>query len=76
MQWITVKLGDTVVQQHPIEKDVISIGRARDNEIVIENLSVSRNHARIRREGESFAIADLNSANGTFVNGVKISGKQ
>jgi pSer/pThr/pTyr-binding forkhead associated (FHA) protein len=73
MAEIIVKLGDQVLQTYPIRKDTISIGRARDNEIVVENLSVSRNHARIRREGGKYVVVDLNSANGSFVNGVKIT---
>lgn len=51
----------------------MSIGRSRDNDVVIENLSVSRNHGRVRRQGNKFVLTDLNSANGTFVNGVRIS---
>ncbi|MEQ8819518.1 MAG: FHA domain-containing protein [Sumerlaeia bacterium] len=73
MPEIIVKLGDQVVQRYKMDKDVLSIGRARDNDIVVENLSVSRNHARIRHEGGRFVLTDLNSANGSFVNGVKIS---
>jgi len=70
---IIVKLGDNVVHRYVFDKDVISIGRARDNDVVIENLSVSRNHARVRKEGGRFILTDLNSANGTFVNGVRIT---
>ncbi len=73
MAVIVVKLGDNVVQRYRIEKDVVSIGRARDNDIVVENLSVSRNHARIRLENSSYVLTDLNSANGCFVNGVKLT---
>ncbi len=73
MAEIIVKLGDQVLQTYSIRKDTISIGRARDNEIVVENLSVSRNHARIRREDGKYVVVDLNSANGSFVNGVKIT---
>lgn len=73
MAVIVVKLGDSVVQRFKIDKDVVSIGRARDNDVVVENLSVSRNHARIRVEGGKFILTDLNSANGCFVNGVKLT---
>ena len=73
MPEIIVTLGDTVVNKYVFEKDIVSIGRSRDNDVVIENLAVSRNHARIRRENGRFYISDLNSANGTFVNGNQIS---
>jgi pSer/pThr/pTyr-binding forkhead associated (FHA) protein len=73
MPHIIVKLGDKIVKNFPVTKDVVSVGRAKDNDIVLENLSVSRNHARIRREGEQMVLVDLNSANGVFVNGVRVS---
>ena len=73
MPEIIVTLGDNTVSKFVFDKDVVSIGRSRDNDICIENLAVSRNHARIRRENGSFFLSDLNSANGTFVNGVQIT---
>ncbi len=73
MPELIVKLGDSVVQRYVIDKDLISIGRAKDNDVVIENLSVSRNHARIRRQGNAYILTDLNSSNGTFVNNVRIT---
>jgi pSer/pThr/pTyr-binding forkhead associated (FHA) protein len=73
MPEIIVKLGDSVVHKYFFDKDILSIGRARDNDIVIENLSVSRNHARVRRQDGKYILTDLNSANGTYVNGVKVT---
>ncbi|MCD6385058.1 FHA domain-containing protein, partial [Candidatus Sumerlaeota bacterium] len=73
MTEIIVKLGDNVVHKYFFDKDILNIGRARDNDIVIENLAVSRNHARIRRVEGKYILTDLNSANGTFVNGVRIT---
>ncbi|MBX7246829.1 MAG: FHA domain-containing protein [Candidatus Sumerlaeaceae bacterium] len=73
MPELILKLGDSVLQTFVFDKDIISVGRSRDNDIVIENLSVSRNHARIRRQGGKYVLTDLNSANGTLVNGVKVS---
>ncbi len=73
MAELLIKIGDAVVNKYIFDKDVVSIGRAKGNDIVLENLSVSRNHARIKKEGDQYFIVDLNSANGTFVNGVKIT---
>jgi len=73
MAEIIVKLGVNVVQKYIFDKEVVGIGRGRDNDIVIENLSVSRNHARIRLKDDRYILTDLNSANGTYVNGVKIT---
>ena len=49
-----------------------NIGRARDNQIVLQAASVSRHHAWIKSEGEDFVVFDVGSANGTFVNGEQI----
>ncbi len=73
MPEIIVKLGDRIIHRYFFDKDTLTIGRARDNDIVIENLSVSRNHSRIKREDSRFYLTDMNSANGTTVNGVKIT---
>lgn len=73
MPELILKLGDTIVQRFVFDKDIMSIGRSRDNDVVIENLSVSRNHARIRRQNGKYILTDLNSANGTFVNGIRVS---
>ena len=52
----------------------LRVGRSRDNEIIIDDTSVSRNHAVLIISGNSFSIRDNNSTNGTFVNGSKIYG--
>lgn len=54
--------------------EVLRIGRAPDNDIVVSELSVSRYHAELRRSGYRVALVDLGSANGTTVNGTRISG--
>jgi pSer/pThr/pTyr-binding forkhead associated (FHA) protein len=73
MPELILKLGDSIIQTFVFDKDIMSVGRSRDNDVVIENLSVSRNHARIRRQTGKYILTDLNSANGTFVNGVRVS---
>lgn len=55
------------------EKDVITIGRTRENDLVINNIKVSRQHARLEKLGNDWFIKDLDSSNGTFVNGKKIN---
>ncbi|MDZ4870631.1 MAG: Vitamin B12 import ATP-binding protein BtuD [Chroococcidiopsis cubana SAG 39.79] len=54
----------------------LTIGRDEQNDIAIDHPTVSRYHARISRQDGTFAIADLNSSNGTFVNGKRVSGSQ
>jgi signal transduction histidine kinase len=49
-----------------------SIGRSAENEIVLEGGRVSRRHAILQRAGDGWTIVDLESHNGTFVNGLRI----
>src|SRR5262245_21125670 len=63
--------GPSVVRQLPTK--VLRIGRAPDNDVVIPELSVSRHHAELRKVGGTYQIVDLNSHNGTFVNGQRVS---
>jgi hypothetical protein len=52
--------------------DGMRIGRADDNDVTIPDGRASRHHARIVAEGDGFAIEDLQSSNGTFVDGVAV----
>ncbi|MGZ3708519.1 MAG: FHA domain-containing protein, partial [Bdellovibrionota bacterium] len=58
--------------QFELKQDEISIGRGKDCDIVLNDKKASRKNAIIRRAGISFIIKDLESANGTYVNGVKV----
>jgi len=52
-----------------LDKDEISIGRDKGNDIRIPDRSISRRHCLIKTDGETFTIIDFESFNGTFVNG-------
>jgi hypothetical protein len=52
-----------------LRKSVTTLGRALDNDIVLESSEVSRHHARIELQSDGMRIIDLNSTNGTRVNG-------
>ena len=74
MPEIIVKLGDRVVQKYLLYKDQkMSIGRAPDNDIAIENPAVSRRHSAIQMIDGRYILEDNNSANGTYVNGVRVT---
>lgn len=69
MPVITLKYKDTVLERYQISiGQTLTIGRNDSNDIVIDNLAVSSNHARIESVSASFIIKDLQSTNGTFVN--------
>ncbi len=58
---------------HTIDQVAIAIGRAPENNVVLSDLLVSRRHAQLRRSGNQWELVDLGSANGTYVNGVRIN---
>ena len=55
-----------------LERDVVSIGRSPDNAIVINDPSISRNHAEIEHRDDGFYIRDLDSKNGVLLNGMPV----
>jgi pSer/pThr/pTyr-binding forkhead associated (FHA) protein len=66
---ITLKFKDNVLGRHSIGKgQSLTIGRRKDNDIVIENLAVSGHHAKIDSVADTFVLVDLQSKNGSFVN--------
>ena len=74
MPLIILKFKDTVMQEYPIEiGQTLTIGRHDSNDIIIDNMAVSGEHARIDSVSATFIITDLESTNGTFVNDELIS---
>jgi pSer/pThr/pTyr-binding forkhead associated (FHA) protein len=61
------------VKVYPLTQPVINIGRRLDNQLVIDDPRVSRNHAQLRAIKSRFVVFDLNSTGGTFVNGQRTS---
>jgi hypothetical protein len=57
----------------PVTLDQFSIGSQHDNDFVISDPTISRHHALIVRHGQTFQLHDLNSTNGTFVDGVHVA---
>ena len=49
--------------------DFVTIGRAPSNQIVVDHPSISAHHALLLRTGASYSLKDLNSTNGTWING-------
>ena len=60
------------VRQVPVLPSVMGIGRAQDNQVVLDDPSISRHHARLQWTGAWLQIIDLGSNNGTMVNGLRI----
>ena len=64
--------GERLKTQIAREKQVINIGRTSDNDLVINNIKVSRKHAKLEKKGNDWFLEDLGSSNGTFINGKKV----
>ncbi len=73
MAKLVLSAGGTVVYQCFVDKDPLTVGREAHNQIVIDDPSVSREHAAIVPIGNDHILEDLHSANGTVVNGTKLS---
>ncbi|MBA3599027.1 MAG: FHA domain-containing protein [Methylibium sp.] len=66
---LVVSLDGVVIKEVQITKDKTTLGRRPYNDIVIDNLAVSGEHAVLQMVGQDVFIDDLNSTNGTYING-------
>jgi len=73
---LLIKDGEKAGQQWLITADSISIGRGSECDLLLPDLQISRQHVRIDHEGEAFTLYDLESKNGTWVNGQPVRGPE
>jgi pSer/pThr/pTyr-binding forkhead associated (FHA) protein len=69
MPKMIVSIDEVVIKEVQLTKDRTTLGRRPYNDIVIDNLAVSGEHAVIQMSGSEVILEDLNSTNGTYVNG-------
>ena len=69
MPKMIVSIDGVVIKEVQLTKDRTTLGRRPYNDIVIDNLAVSGEHAVLQMSGNEVIIEDLNSTNGTYVNG-------
>jgi len=69
---VSITEGPGAGKEYEIEQAAI-LGRLDSNDIPVHDTKASREHAKIYKQGSQYAIVDLNSSNGTFVNGDKIT---
>ena len=55
-----------------LESDVLTIGRSPHSDVFLDDVTVSRHHARVIRDEDGYLVEDLNSLNGTYVNRKRI----
>ena len=69
MPKMIVSIDGVVIKEVQLTKDRTTLGRRPYNDIVIDNLAVSGEHAVIQLVGSEVFLEDLNSTNGTYING-------
>ncbi|WP_437282954.1 sigma 54-interacting transcriptional regulator [Sorangium sp. So ce375] len=75
--WLIVRAGDGAARVIDLaDGDVASVGRAPESTVCVDDPRVSRNHARVARQGHTVALVDLGSRNGTSVNGAVVRGAE
>ncbi len=68
---MVLRYSDTYRKTVPLN-NFLTIGKALDNDLVLDGDDIANVHARIERKGDQYRIFDLNSSSGTFVNGTKV----
>ena len=74
--WFMYMSPDDVVYRKALNKDEITIGRNRNNDICLEHPSVSSLHASVIRKADEYELYDRHSTNGTLINGREVRGAE
>ncbi|GEM_PF-337865 len=61
--------GPSIGEKFLIKENTLTIGRSADSDILLDDITVSRHHAVIKKINDHFELEDLNSLNGTYLNG-------
>lgn len=76
MPKMIVSIDGVVIKEVQLTKDRTTLGRRPYNDVVIDNLAISGEHAVLQMAGSDVFIEDLNSTNGTYVNGKAVKKQQ
>src|SRR5215470_372808 len=72
MAKLSLMFENKLVKEVPIGAKPVRIGRSPDNDLVVDNLAVSNDHARVYFESGRLVVEDRGSLNGTFVNDLRV----
>ncbi len=72
MPSLTIRRGPDAGKVYELDKAVITIGRSSENDIVVNDTDVSRQHCQLLRKESDYEIRDLDSTNGTFIDGQRV----
>jgi FHA domain/zinc-ribbon domain len=73
---LIVRRGPNAGSKFFLDADETQIGRHPDSDIFLDDITVSRRHAEIRRDNATFALHDVGSLNGTYVNRERVEGAE
>ncbi len=76
MPKVIVSIDEVVIKEVQLTKDRTTLGRRPYNDIVIDNLAISGEHAVFQTAGAQVFVEDLNSTNGTYLNGRAVKKQQ
>jgi pSer/pThr/pTyr-binding forkhead associated (FHA) protein len=65
---LIVRRGPAAGTKFTLERELVTVGRHPQSDIFLNDITVSRRHAELRRDGANYSVADLGSLNGTYVN--------
>lgn len=71
---LILQRGNQTSQRYPMDGPQVIIGRSAECDIVLDDRQVSRHHARVFRQDDHYCVEDLDSKNGTHINGRDVSG--
>lgn len=71
---LDIRKDQALIREFPLTQTEVSLGRSPDNHLVLsDDLSVSRHHAQFKYSGSAYVVTDLNSSDGTYVNGIQLA---
>ena len=72
MGMLVVKRGPNAGSRFVLDQDTTHVGRHPESDIFLDDITVSRRHAEIVRQGDGYAVRDVGSLNGTYLNRERI----
>ncbi len=69
---LVVVRGPNAGSRYLLDRESTTVGRHPDSHVFLDDVTVSRHHARVDREGEQFVLHDLGSLNGTYLGGERV----
>lgn len=65
---LIVRRGPAAGTKFTLDRDLVTVGRHPQSDIFLNDITVSRRHAELKRDGTKYSVSDLGSLNGTYVN--------